>query len=338
MKFNPNNNEYDKINPNLESIMDEVTDIEIYRYYIGAFKVGKPFSSPLSEDKNPSFNIFASKKAPGRLFFKDFRGPSGSSIKLIQLLFNCTYKQALERIIVDFQLDDKFNIESDIKQLKPVEYRLDKSSRKEYLASKLDLKIISRGWKPHDIDFWRQCGISMDTLEAFNVVPISYYSIYGKPFKADKYAYAYKEYKDGETNYKIYQPFRDTHNHKFINGFLDGTFSGWELLPFEGDLLLMSKSAKDTMFLFEHGYCATSPQGEGYTFKPQVIDILKSRFKRIVTFYDHDNAGIKAAKRNRKEFGFEFVTTCDFSAKDTTDFYIKYGLSETLELLEEILK
>jgi len=160
----------------------------------------------------------------------------------------------------------------------------------------------------------------------------------GYLYTADKYAYAYKEYKDGELNYKVYQPFRKQKDHKHLNGFLDGTFSGWNLLPKEGELLILTKANKDTMFLYEHGYNVTSPQGEGYIYKLQVIDILKSRFKRIITFFDHDEAGIKAAQRNRELYGFEFVTTCSKQFKDPTDYYYNNGLLSTMNLLNEIIQ
>lgn len=335
------NLELDKVYPNEENILEEVSDLEIFRYYIGNFKIGSPIISPLAKDTNPSFAIYTSRKYIGRLFFKDHRNRelTGSSIRFVQLLFNSTYKEAMERIIIDFKLEDIFIIDNpNLKQLKPVLFRLDKESRIEYKASKLDLKITSRGWKSHDIEFWKNSGINLSTLKLFNIVPIKYYWMYGKLFTADKYAYAYKEWKDGELNYKVYQPYRNTKNHKFLNGFLDGTFSGWGLLPKFTDLIIITKSTKDCMFLYEHNYYAIAPQGEGYTFKSKIIDLLKTKCNRLIQLYDHDNAGILSANRNRNDFDIPFVSTLDFNNKDITDYYKHYGLSETLELLEILFK
>lgn len=337
--FNPNDKIYSKVAPNQDLLYNEVSDYEIYRYYIGDFIIGKIFNSPLRKDEHPSFGIFPSKNNPGMLFFKDHNGSSGDAIKFIQLLFNISRKEAIERIIIDFKLEDLFFIDNtNLKQIKIVSYRVPKEERKTYSFSKLDLKITSRKWEDYDIKFWKSYGISLTTLELFNVVPIKYYFMYNKVYKADKYAYAYMEYKDNILNYKVYQPFRKQNDHKFINGFLDGTFSGWDLLPNTGDLLILTKSSKDTMFLYEKGYNVTSPQGEGYTYKPQVVDILKSRFKRSITFFDHDEAGIKAAQRNRELYGFEFITTCDSNSKDITDFYRNNGLLSTMNLLRDIIK
>ena len=341
-KFDINSPVYNKIYPTEELVLEYLSDLEIYRHYIKeSFTIGKAFNSPLQEDNIPSFGIYHSKKYNGRLFFKDHRGPTGSSVRFVQLLYNLGLKETLEMIIIDFGLEDKFIIgNTSYKPSRPVEFRMTEEERKNFKKhTKLDLKISTRKWKLHDRDYWMSNGIAFTTLEAFNVVPIDYYWMYGHVYKADKHAYAYKEWKDGILNYKIYQPFRSADKHKFLNGYLDGTFSGWELLPnHEVDLIIITKSTKDSMFLYQRGYYATSPQGEGYIFKPQVMDILKSKTKRIVTFYDHDEAGIKSAERNRQEFGFEFVTTCDSRSKDITDFYKKYGVSETLELLNILFK
>jgi DNA primase len=335
--FNINDAKYNKVTPTIERLYEEVTDYEIFRYYIGEFKVGEVFNSPLRQDINPSFAIFAAKNAPGRLFFKDHCGESGDCIKYVRLLYNCSYKEALERVITDFKLTDKFFVDSHLDPLKPVTYRLDKESRIEFEASKLDLKITRRDWNNKDLIYWKNQGISKDTLDIFRVIPIKYYWMYNILHNADDYAYAYQEWKDDELNYKVYQPFRDSKNHKFLNGFLDGTFSGWDLLPKYTDLIIITKSTKDAMFLFERGYYAVNPQGEGYTFKPQVIQQLKDKCKKLVLFYDHDKAGLKAAKERSEEYNIDFVTTNDFDNKDITDFYKSYGQTETLNLLNKIL-
>lgn len=318
-----------------ESLLEEVSEYEIYRYYIGDFVIGRPFNSPLAKDDNPSFTIFIPKKYPGKLFFKDFRGITGDAIVFVKEHFGLNYKEALERIAIDFNLEDKFLINTSFKQIKPVTLRLAKEDRLDLKKESLNLKITSRDWKIHDKTYWKSYGISKGTLELFNVVSIKYYWMYDKLYNADKYAYAYKEWKDNELNYKIYQPFRESNNHKFVNGFLDGTFSGWDLLPEYSNLIIITKSAKDCMFLYEHGYNAIAPQGEGYTFKPQVIDILKAKCKKLVLFYDNDEAGINSAKRNCEEFNLEYVTT-NSKYKDITDYYKNNGLEKTINLLNKI--
>ena len=47
------------ITMSLKDLLDKLDDYDIYSYYVGQFKIGKLFNSPLrSDDKNPSFAIF----------------------------------------------------------------------------------------------------------------------------------------------------------------------------------------------------------------------------------------------------------------------------------------
>ena len=76
----------------LKDLLDKLTDYDIYSYYVGQFKIGKLFNSPLrSDDKNPSFAIF--KGMNGGLFFKDHgSGEGGNAIKFVKLYKNINTK------------------------------------------------------------------------------------------------------------------------------------------------------------------------------------------------------------------------------------------------------
>lgn len=54
----------------LKQLLDQLDDYSIYMHYMGKFKVGKLYNSPLrNDDKNPSFAVF--KGSRGDLMFKD---------------------------------------------------------------------------------------------------------------------------------------------------------------------------------------------------------------------------------------------------------------------------
>ena len=81
----------------LKDLLDKLNDYDIYSYYVGQFKIGKLFNSPLrSDDKNPSFNIF--KGNGGGLFFKDHgSGEGGNALKFVKLIKNIQTRDELER-------------------------------------------------------------------------------------------------------------------------------------------------------------------------------------------------------------------------------------------------
>lgn len=334
--FDPNDNKYSKTRPTEEKILEDVSDYNIFRYYVGEFKIGIPFSSPFRKDDHPSFAIFNWDKTPGRLFFKDHRGPSGDCFTLVKILYNLDRDQCLDLIVKDFNLENKYII-NDCNKVKATKKPIKLLETPILNKNPLNLGINVRDWKSYDYSYWASYGISPQTLHLFDVAPIKMYYKYDRVHKADKYAYAYKEYKDNVISYKVYQPFRKSNDDKFINGFVDATISGWRFLPEKGDLLVISKSNKDMMLLYELGYNTIAPQGEGYNFKSKTVDILKSRFNNIVLFYDHDKAGIKSMEKHRAEWNFNLITTLDITNKDISDYFKRYGRKKTKELLKLIL-
>ena len=52
-------------NITLDYILSKVTEYDIYAAYIGNFKVGMIYNSPLRKDKTPSFGCFYSRKTKG---------------------------------------------------------------------------------------------------------------------------------------------------------------------------------------------------------------------------------------------------------------------------------
>ena len=64
---------------------------------------------------------------------------------------------------------------------------------------------------------------------------------------------------------------------------------------------------------------------------------LKSKFNKIILFYDNDLAGIENMNKIRKKFPDVHVLFIPkhYKAKDISDFYKMYGRTKTLELIEK---
>jgi hypothetical protein len=150
-----------------------------------------------------------------------------------------------------------------------------------------------------------------------------------------KLAYAYKEFKDDVVRYKIYQPYNK--KVKWLNNFVDGTLSGFSQLPEYGDLLFITSSLKDGMCLHDLGYNFIAPQAESHIINKKVFNDLKLRFKKIITFYDNDEAGIENAKRNKKLYEIDYIKTNSLLEKDISDYYKKYGKEKSLNLIKNEL-
>ena len=55
-----------------ELLLREVSDENIFKYYIKNLEIGKSMSSPLRKDESPSFGVFFAK-SHNELFYKDFK-------------------------------------------------------------------------------------------------------------------------------------------------------------------------------------------------------------------------------------------------------------------------
>lgn len=108
------------------------------------------------------------------------------------------------------------------------------------------------------------------------------------------------------------------------------------MLPKDGgENLVITKSLKDCMLLYELGIPAIAPCSENLFVSQKQYDKLKSKFKNIFLFYDNDQAGISNMNKIRKQFPDLIVTFIPrkLEAKDISDFYFKYGKKRTIELI-----
>jgi hypothetical protein len=332
-------NDYkDKILLSKESLLDKVNPYDIYKYYIDErFVIGKIFSSPLREDKHPSFTIFNSKY--NELFWKDFRFGSGDVIIFIQKMFNLNYFEALSKIATDFNLKELFvNPKDSVKSSKePVIY--DKTEIERALVS---IKIKSRKFNTYDYWFWNQFGITHKCLKKYNVIPITHYFINGNPIKSSRLSYAYPEKKDGNITYKIYQPLSKT---KWLNNHDYSVIQGWRQLPKSGKTLIITSSLKDAMSIIcTTNYCAIAPQAESVLLKPHILEKLHKRFDNIYINYDNDyskaeNWGQLNASKIIDKYDFikNIMIPSEHSSKDYSDLVMNKGIDFASKLLKDLI-
>lgn len=320
------------------AIDEHYQDIDIYRRYLDKdIEFGKAILSPLRKEKNPSFGFFIGEG--NEVCFKDHILGAGNYVRFIQLMFNLSYFEALSKIATDFDLSDKYICKSFDKTNfnSPIIYQ-DRNT----LLSKvgvISLKKNRRKWLSHDILFWQQYGISLSTLELFNVEPLEYIYINDKIIKADKYTYCFIEYKDNNETYKIYQPFNE--NYKWLNSHDNSVWHGWQQLPNKGCELIITKSLKDTMCLYEVANIhAVSLQSENILPKHHVFSQLKNRFNLIYSLYDNDfdkeiNFGKLFGDKISKEFGLiEIYIPDEYKCKDFSDLVKSVGSKKAKEIIK----
>lgn len=310
-------------NITLDWILSKVTEYDIYAKYIGQFKVGMIYNSPFRKDKNPSFGIYYSKRTKQLLFKDHGTGECGNVIKFVSLFTGKTeYNDILSDIV------DNLNITNNTKLV----------SSKQYIPpTETVIGVVRQEFTDVDINYWKQFNISINTLKKFNVNSIKYYLCNGivkGTYKRENPMYAYKVY----NNFKIYRPLADKYT-KWRNNLTDYDIQGYEQLPQKGDILFITKSMKDVMCLHEMGYPAVSPSSESTFLPKDVLEQLKTRFKRIIILFDRDTAGVKRSRKLSRETGLEamFINK-KFKAKDVSDAVEANSFEEIKNWLDETIK
>lgn len=307
----------------LDWILSRVTEYDIYAHYLGQFKVGMIYNSPFRKDKNPSFGIFYSKRTKQLLFKDHGTGDCGNVIKFVSLYTGITnYNDILLDIV------DKLKITSDTKLV----------SSKQYIAStETVIGVVRQDFTTEDINYWSQFNICIDTLKKFNVNSIKYYLCNGIVkgiYKKENPMYAYKVY----NNFKIYRPLADKYT-KWRNNLGQYDIQGFKQLPKTDNLLIITKSLKDVMCLYEMGISAISPASESTFIPDDVLDNLKKRFKHILICFDRDTAGIKYLRKISLKTGLKpLLVHKKWNAKDISDAIKLNGFENIKNWLYETIK
>ena len=124
--------------------------------------------------------------------------------------------------------------------------------------------------------------------------------------------------------------------YRFLSNWSSKLIQGSKQLPSSGDYLVVTKSLKDVMTLYELNIPAIAPCSENSFLSQTQFDRLKLKFKKIYLFYDNDLPGIRAMQKIRKEFPevHPIWIPRKIGAKDISDLVKKKGVYKTILLVE----
>lgn len=314
------------ITMSLKDLLDKLTDYDIYSYYVGQFKIGKLFNSPLrSDDKNPSFAIF--KGINGGLFFKDHgSGEGGNAIKFVKLYKNINTKDELERELL--RIVRKMNPNSG-NAIRTYSYSVD--------SGPTDIGIVRQPFTDVDKRYWKQFHISTDTLRKFQVFSIKYFlcnRVVRGTYKETSPMYAYKV----DDRFKIYRPLASKYT-KWRTNLTNRNVQGLSELPVEGgNLLIITKSLKDVMCLYEMGFNAIAASSETTFIPDDILDSLRHKWKNVIILYDRDKTGMLESRKYSKQYKLDALFVHKrFKAKDVSDAVKDNSYNEVKQWLTQTL-
>lgn len=319
----------------------------LWRYYFGQdFELKKNYVSPLRKEEKPSFNLFEDKN--GRIRFKDFGGGYGDIFEFLQQRDLLTYREALVRINVDFNLRLGNPAEQSYNGSKPMGVRmkntLGKFEESFIIQTAPLINAVVRKGTQEDLDYWMQYGISEAMLNHYNVHCVSKVRINGVLvyiYNSANPCYGY--YFKVSKHIKLYFPFAAEDKPRFLgnaNNYDDvqGYYQCSVKKSRDNRLLILTKSMKDVMCLRAMGYEAMAIHGEGQYFYPDFIRHIRKYYPKIISLYDRDKTGMKGARYLWKTYKIPayFVPKSFTNAKDISDVYKLFGKERAEELMKKI--
>lgn len=317
--------------PNLtkEEILKAVSEESIFEHYGVPIKKGL-FCSKLRQDHKPTVGFYRNKQ--NRLIIKDFGSDfSGDCFAYVMALFNVSYYMALQIVANDFGLIHRSDLTVNKAKIKPTGTKFEEQKSAV-------IQIQTRTFKQSELDWWGRYGITQSTLTKFRVYPVDAVWLNGNLFYTNTSEQPVFGYfggiLDGVEQWRIYWPKRKL--GRFISNWKGTFIQGAQVLPKEGEYIVVTKSLKDVMCLHEFGIPAIAPCSENLFLTEAQYKRLKEHFKRIYLLYDNDIPGIHATNKIHKQFpDVKCLLLNRDKAKDISDFRKLYGYRETLALINK---
>jgi|APFre7841882654_1041346.scaffolds.fasta_scaffold01151_16 5S rRNA maturation endonuclease (ribonuclease M5) len=305
-------------------LFSKISEYDVYRYYVGEFKLGQTFCSPLRKDNNPSFTIFAGQD--GRLHHIDHADDryKGDCIDIVQSMFNLDTRTAMEKIAKDFFLLEGKDEHKKITSLytKPV------IDPKRHAM----IQVTTKPFTAEDKAYWLQFGITRDELKKEDVYSVKdlYINRRREIVKPGELCFAYR-YDEG---FKIYFPNRPK-EQRWKSNITTKTVENLNIIN-DAKRVLVTKSKKDRLVLARYFPTVISVQNESRScFTEQFVSMLSN--KEVWINYDSDEAGVKACKTITEEFGYRYINIPKkyLPIKDFADLYKEYGEEPIVNYLKE---
>lgn len=289
----------------IQEFKSNISNEDIFFYYLGDFENNSWFSAPWRTDTDPSLRIsYHNDNWVWTDFGEDPRPKDG--ISFIMRYYNIDFISAIQKGWEDIKTANTTSIKKNVI----------KHDSKSYCSI--------RDLNDFELDYWAKASINKNDLDHFNV--------YGGEIRHNGYLWHTSKEKDPlfiymwdkkTPIYKGYRPFAENHRLKFYSKNTSGHIQGYDLLPKTGDILIITKSYKDVITWHKLGYPAIAPHSENMFISPFDLYELESRFKHIYVNYDNDDTGVKksiqySSEHNLKYFNLPISTNC----KDPFQFVV----------------
>lgn len=310
----------------------EYTQETYFEHYLGVpVKKGLFVSPPIIRvDKKPTCAFYKNKQ--GILKYKDFAGPTFDFVGAVMYIYQVSYYKALRIIANDFGFLELENVPKN-----PPKIEYTKSILEQ--TEKAIIEVEIQDFTKKELSWWDTFGITLETLKKFKVFSIKSVFLNGHYYgsstdRSPIYGYYGGTDIDGNELWRLYMPTRNS--YRFLSNWSSTMIQGAKQLPKTGDFIIITKSLKDVMALYEFGITAIAPNSENLFLTENQFIKLSNKFKDIYLLYDRDLPGVRAAQKIRKQYNVKVLLVP--KVKDFTDYIKKYGILKTLNLVNSWLE
>lgn len=318
----------------LESILERVTEYDIYREFCGEdFTLGKVMHSPMPgrRDNHPSFCIRATRG--GQIMHVDyadsrFRGGCINFVMQKEMIPN--YNDALKRVDEVFNLGISSTPTSNTPRVIYTQPSLEESRPTSIIVD------YSTKFTEEDLAYWSSFHITKDELISNQIYKVKKYLI-NRQVQGQKRGELIFGYKLGAL-WKIYRPTASKEMKWKSNIPIDAVEQLHNLKQCKKGIV--TKSRKDAIVLRKFLPEVCSVQNESMVaLNEETINYLKSNCTEIYLNYDSDEPGKKNSWQVTTEFGFKHLNVPDKyleeGIKDFSDLSRAYGLGAVEEHLKQ---
>lgn len=267
-------------------VLEEFGHLRLYELVLGReIRPGRTMISPLRGERNASFNVFRDRK--GRYLWKDFAFEGGDIFALSMILWGCSFKEALERLLA---MAGGARAQFSTYAVKP-----------KIIRPRQPATIITeeREWSTMDQSYWGAYGISLALLVEYGVRPLDKVIL---P-KEDRKVALFNRTENPiygifiDDRVKIYRPLHPDKSYKsFGNVGTDQVFGlaqAKALGPLEN--LMISAGQKDALAWTAMGKdfpAIAFPSESSSVSQTMMLDLL-AMAKQVHICYDNDATGRK---------------------------------------------
>lgn len=356
-----------------DTIFSQTTPENIFLKFLNLTEFPKGnISSPFSEDKKPSFKLYKTDK------FKCYStGKSGDVIQFVADLHNLDCKTQFHEVLNIIASKTNLNEQrssiskhdfSNLNSSKNTSNNFAKNNKEllqntvnpintgeiDTINDSTDNKILCNAtakdsifkidninnveFQTRHLEFWKQYGITLETLKKYTVNPIDSFGFYSSSkeknininFNENEIAFSYEV----NSNHEIYIPEQKTKKKFFCNGLLQNDIFGLQQLPAKVENLIICAGKKDALVAISRGFHAISFRSETQKPTEEQIQVLQNICKTLFICYDNDKGGENGTKNIISQFPEIISLPLPKSYNDIADYFLENSQNDFQQIID----